>query len=290
MFYRKLLSLLYRVRAFFYRRSAAWAGSQFNVSPPAPVDPGTAEQVLAASGCRLRDFHIDIHAFEAFKREMMFPALYAFGCRDKKLLEHFISFSLLKPGFGDTYIDVGSQDSPFPEALLRRHVNAFSQDLAYRAGIHRRRIGSGADRIPIPDGSVDCISLQCTFEHFNGKVDMLFMKELQRILRPQGKCCIVPLYLTARLVNYIDPLYDRTDVLLDPDADIVGEIHLGGVFERTYSPDAFVRRVIASGRGLTYTLYRIHGVDAVSGSPQVRRVQYALLAEKNAAASAGTIH
>jgi len=205
---RKALVFIRRHKASAYSRSDAWKNHPLNIPEPAFNAEQIDKELKEIDICSLKEFNVNSLEYSDFKNKIKFSPLYAMSCRDKKILEHFIAFKMLSLKSGDTYIDVGSQDSPFTKLLRRSGIDAFSQDLEYKPGVHKWRIGSSADNIPMPDGSIDKMSMQCAFEHFNGGVDTGFIKELVRILRTGGKCCIVPLYLANIFLNYVDPTYD----------------------------------------------------------------------------------
>lgn len=276
---KKILSLKKHFKGRIYSKSEEWKKHPLNISED-PINYEPIDKELFNLNVPVVDFCVQPDEFSLFRNKIKFGPLYALRCRDKKILEHFIAFKLLNLQSGDTYIDVGSQDSPFSKALLKLGIDAYSQDIEYSPGLHKRRIGSSADNMPIANSSVDKVSLQCAFEHFNGRVDTNFIYELSRILCPHGKCCIVPLYLANIFTNYIDPLYDYSAISLDDGAKVIGEINLGGIFERKYSVDALKRRILLMNIGLKYMIFKIRNANLVSESPLIKRVRYALLIEK----------
>lgn len=190
-------------------------------------------------------------------------------CFLEKALEHFISFKLAKPKQAQIGIDIGSCQSVVP-AIVRRKFGAqmYGQDLEYPAGVHGDRIGSSADAIPLPDRSVDFMTLHCTFEHFEGRADTGFVRECARLLKPGGQTVILPLYLNANYCNVtgeVDPVV-RQGIGFDPDTKfhcIIPEWR--NRFGRHYSPAALNERVILPARaaGLQSRLLRCHGWEGV---------------------------
>src|SRR5579872_3260470 len=96
----------------------------------------------------------------------------------------------------------------------------------------------------LPACFADALTLHCSFEHFEGDTDVRFISEVQRVLRPAGRCIIIPLYLHHRYLTLADP-YDlaTTDVPLDAGAALVAFPGYGNRHGRLYDPEAFVRRV-----------------------------------------------
>jgi SAM-dependent methyltransferase len=184
-------------------------------------------------------------------------------CFIEKSLEHFLSIQLIKPRPGLIGIDIGSCQSVLPQIGRRVYkIQYYEQDLTYPAGIDGNRIGSSADAIPLPDESVDFMTLHCTFEHFEKNADTGFVKECARLLKKGGRTVILPLYLNERFCNITgetDPKV-QNQISFDADADhycLIPEWQ--NRFGRHYSPDAFVNRVWepALRYGLHPHLYRI---------------------------------
>jgi SAM-dependent methyltransferase len=282
----KARSARFKLRTRAYRRSVAWEANPLHperVGLP-PDEPGLLERLLRdmapVLGYAFEDVQLDPAAYQRFRARFPMPRLYAVGYKDKKALEHFIAFTQLDLGPGQTYVDIGSEGSPYPRLFRRIGVWAFSQDLAYRPGVHGWRIGSSADRLPLDERSVDRISLQCAFEHFEGSADGGFIRELSRVLRPGGRCVIVPLYLSNTFRNIVDPLLAE-GVEFDEGSARVAETDLGGRFERLYSP-ASLSRIVRPGLGLTYTLCRVANLDALvgTGPSAARRVNYFLRVDR----------
>lgn len=284
----KFSSEVHRIRSHAYRKSPQWAAH--------PLNPGNKEllrdqwreidrqlqEMSSKLDFELQDYPISAEDYFSFKKRCNVSWLYAMGYQDKKVLEHFISFKLLNLQAGDVYIDVASELSPFPEIFRKMFgVDAFSQDLTYKAGVHSRKIGSSADSIPLPNESVDKVSLQCAFEHFEGEIDARFIGELGRLLKPGGRCVIVPLYLSLTHQNIVDPLSNYRRIEFDDGATVIAEINLGGDFERVYSPAA-LSRILRKNAGLKFNIYRITGVEKLTADTgsAVFRVRYVLLITK----------
>lgn len=117
------------------------------------------------------------------------------GVWERKQLEHFLSIELMAPHKDGTYIDVAAAGSPVADVIATQYgARAYRQDLRWPAGVDEklRRIGSNANAIPLPDGSVDGIVTHNAIEHFEEHFDRGFMIEAGRLLKPGGVVCIIP--------------------------------------------------------------------------------------------------
>jgi SAM-dependent methyltransferase len=244
------------------------------------IEPGAGDSVqseLQASGLRIHELDVATYAqeFAEFVRQPCYTGEYkSYGgptdhCLLEKALEHFISFKLIKPTGQMVGIDVGSCKSVAPLILRETFgCQCYEQDLDYAAGIHENRIGSSADNIPLPDQSVDFMTLHCTYEHFEGGADSGFVRECARLLRPGGRAVVLPLYLNASHVNITGAVseHERAAITFDANAAhycVIPEWH--NRFGRHYSPAAFMARVVVPCRdvGLDPVCYRVRNWQAV---------------------------
>jgi len=279
----KLSAMRVKLRTRRLKASGGWASHALNKEIPETNWDGVAKRLAAAApglGLRIDSLPVDFEQYAAFKSEFAPGRFYAVGYKDKKILEHFIAHQLLDLRSGQVYIDVASENSPYPAQFRKRlGVEAYSQDLSYPPGKHGYTIGSGADSIPVPPASVDAISLQCAFEHFANAVDIRFIREAARILKPGGRCIVVPLYIGGTHLNIVDPVLDHSWIQFDENALPVGELDLGGTFERIYSPES-LHRIVIPHIGLHYTLYRVHIphslLEAADNVEAVLRIRYVL--------------
>lgn len=166
-------------------------------------------------------------------------------------------------------VDVGSCQSILPSLGRRVYgVRYYEQDLEYPAGINGDRIGSSADSIPLPDESIDFMTLHCTFEHFENNADTGFIKECARILKRGGSAVILPLYMSEVFCNVTGETNaeDREKIGFDVAADHYCLIpEWKNRFGRHYSPGAFMERVWrpAIANNLTPCLYKIENWEAI---------------------------
>jgi hypothetical protein len=175
-----------------------------------------------------------------------------------KMLEYYVSFRWLDLGPDDTYIDIAAQDCPFA-FFVRDHFGsrAYRQDLFYLAkGIHGEDIGGNAAQIPLPDGSVSKMSLHNSLEHFEGRSDIRFFKEAQRLLRPGGKLLVVPLFIADTYSTVKDAGW----------VDEEGVKHLwgeGARFARWYDLPHFKSRILDKSPQLGVEVYHVDNAAAV---------------------------
>jgi len=145
-----------------------------------------------------------------------YPKYYPWNLPEKAL-EHFLAFTLLDLKKNDHFIDVGAENSPHVEIFRRLSgCRGYVQDIMLKPGIHARKIGCDASRIPVAGGFFDAILAACSLEHFENDSDMDFLKEASRILRKKGKLVILPLYL------HTHPFY-----VTDPAFSVPGNVHFG---------------------------------------------------------------
>lgn len=131
-----------------------------------------------------------------------------------KQIQHLCTLQICKPELGQVWMDVASSSSPFPDImrfLYKQEI--YQQDLIYNSGVYGYKIGSNASSIPLPDASVDVITLHCSFEHFEHESDKGFILEAKRILRENGSILIVPIYLANKHTILTNPKYFLTQGL-----------------------------------------------------------------------------
>jgi hypothetical protein len=187
----------------------------------------------------------------------------------EKALEHFVSLKIAEPTPGKVFMDVGSCVSVVPEILRRYHgCECYVQDLELPAGVHGWNVGSNAAEIPLPNSSVDAMTLHCTFEHFEGDADSQFIGECARLLKTGGKAVILPLYVNSHWTNITGETDEakRKTIEFDDSASyfcVIPEWH--NRFGRHYSATSLLDRVlaVAVSLGLTVELLRVINFERV---------------------------
>ena len=155
----------------------------------------------------------------------------------------------------------------------------YYQDLTYRAGFYKDQIGCNATHIPLKNESVDKMTLHCTFEHFERDNDTLFIREASRLLKPGGKCFIIPLYLSSNFINFTAPsLFSLNRLRFDESAQCCKRFGFLNRFGRIYSPGEFKKRIISALKDLKPTVYWI---EDASWLPITKVMKFALMLEKN---------
>jgi len=227
---------------------------------------------LAGHGVEVHPYRIDVDAFWRYVDEMKYRELsYWDGGRmryaTEKWLEHFVSIDLLQPKKDEVFIDIASCYSPFPDIVREAWgCRTYRQDWLYHPGLHGDRIGGDASALPIPPEFADGLSLHCSFEHFERDRDMRFIREAERILRPGGRLCILPLY-TSKTYS-IETDLATWPTLGNPDFDRDAVICLfdgwGERHGRFYDAPHFIERIIGNLGSLRLDLYRVENHHEVA--------------------------
>ncbi len=246
------------------------------------------ERILLSAGIPIEGFDISniVREYQLFKNLSEYenyksPNEYTF-C--EKVLEHYLTLLLINPKTGMIGVDVGSCASIIPTLGKRIYgVEYFAQDLMYPKRIHGNQIVSNAKSIPLPNESVDFITLHCAFEHFENNADIGFIKESARLLKKGGKAVIVPFYMCESFCNLTaekDPQAQKK-IGFDSDADYycyISDWH-NLPFCRYYSPASFINRIwqTCCTNGLRARLYKIDNWSAIHKNIWMR---WALVIEK----------
>ena len=212
------------------------------------------EDLKKGINCPLKNYDLDFDKFKAWV-EQKFPD-YREVHRDiyrKKLIELYASFKALDIRKNETYADLaGGRFTYINEIDCKRKI---LHDLHVSTELKKQMEGvaeiveSSAESIPLPDKSIDCISSHHSFDHFQGNVDTVFIKEICRLLSKGGRCMIIPVLIGSRYLevtnnkNFKKHFDKRAEILFDESATLPGR-ELSGYFARIYDVRAFRERVL----------------------------------------------
>jgi SAM-dependent methyltransferase len=198
-----------RMNNFFINRVLTRADSAQAARLPVPITSLSLEE---ADYFRL----VDTRPLHQYKR---------YSYLHSKPLEYLSTITLMDLQGGETILDAaGGSDAEYLKALklyTGLPVKLYCQDALVSTNSHNHGItyiGGTIENVPLPDESLDCISCHHSFEHFQKDLDMLFIKEAIRLLRPNGKLIIIPLFLTnipAEIWN------ERPPARFDADARLI---------------------------------------------------------------------
>ena len=178
----------------------------------------------------------------------------------KKIKEHFVAADLLNLNKSDTYIDIASQYSPAPLVYERLFGGTvLRQDFDYPVGKHGRVLGGSAAKLEVESESASKMAMHCSFEHFEGDEDLLFIQEAERVLTKGGSLAIVPLYLCDEYFIRTNPylwasLPNNEWPRFDAEAKIYCPKDAANRHERFYSSDKFIQRIVQNTK-MKVTIY-----------------------------------
>ena len=197
----------------------------------------------------------------------------------RKVMEHFLSFEILKPKSDGIYIDVAAASSPVYIILREKYgvTESYRQDLNLSKSKDKYLIVSNACEIPLPSKNIDGITLHNSWEHFEGQDDINFLSESTRLLKPGGKLCILPLELSVRTEILTSPLvweskYPRLKGVpfFDPNAFIYINEEKKQRQEKKYSV-SHLANILKKFRGkLTFEI--IHNQNLTDNHPDLRNL------------------
>jgi len=111
----------------------------------------------------------------------------------KKLIELYTTYVLLDIRKDNEYLDAAGGRFTYADKIDCQR--SFLQDIRVpkdmitTIGNKVKLISSSAARIPLNSQSIDSISCHHSFDHFQGDTDILFIKEVQRLLKRGGEMC-----------------------------------------------------------------------------------------------------
>jgi len=221
------------------------------------VRPLPAEDVARSTGVPFRYLDATSEEYLAWLEQVK-PPQPPDGPFSKKPLEFYGTWRLLDPRPEDVLLDAAGGVYTYVDLVNVRE--RYLHDLSIAPALRQRLeplvtcLESDAAHIPLPDASVDKISCHHSFEHFEGDSDIRFIGEIQRLLRPGGRACILPIFIAGRYYEMTTDFtlakrYDRlARRLIDPTAQLPG----GNGYARVYDAAALRRRVLDSIEGSAF--------------------------------------
>lgn len=223
---------------------------------------------------RMERFRIAPEKYHIWLQQANYPQDSYQGNFAEKTLEHYLTVELLDLKSTDVVIDIASSNSPFVDVTERTiGCRIYEQDLIYPPGIWGRKIGGDAAHIPLPDNSIDKLTLHCSFEHFEKTADCEFIHECSRLLRIGGQCAIVPFYIVEQRFHLNNPMCkDRDGLVFDTNTQIIQDPYWAMLrFARFYDVDSFKERIVAHlGDSLKATIQFIENEKDVDPSCYVK--------------------
>jgi ubiquinone/menaquinone biosynthesis C-methylase UbiE len=176
----------------------------------------------------------------------------------KKALEFFFSSTILQLKSKDHVMDAAGGRSDYLDMVKNEYGcrNKYLTDHIYTGTKTKSDgltvVGGDISQIHLPNKSLTKISCHHAFEHFQGDRDIGFIREIGRLLKPKGKACIIPLFLTDRYAECWNTehkaLFDvSAELIVDKSSSIPGADD-DGHFARFYSADALKYRVVAAAK------------------------------------------
>lgn len=255
------------------------------------IDSNYIADSLSQLGCKVIKTEIDFNSFNKWFDKIDYINNYPQYVAEfnegplltSKALQHFISLELLKLRGEFVFMDVASSNSVVPQIIAKHYPDSsvYKQDLNYEIGVNEKCIGSNADSIPLPDDSVDFITLHCSWEHFESTSDFDFLKEGSRLLRKGGRLCIIPLYMANIHAIHTSPSvyahkYINQNNLpqFDPRAKLIIRDEIKQRQSKFFSPKCLSDDLHQLSDLLNFTVHYFTNHEAVQRCPS-----FALLAE-----------
>ncbi len=231
-------------------------------------DVGHINAELEKLEMHFKTYSIDLNSFDPYYKKAIktWPLNYqkAYGELFKeKVLEHYLSESILCSNPNDAYIDVAAGSAHFYSTMItnKYKCQAYSMDYEYPKGVNGNKIGCDATDIPLSDDFCTKVALHCAFEMFENENDILLISELARIIRPGGEFVIVPLYLHQEAHILSSPTISTYPISYHDEKRVWRRNFVRAA--RFYSPHTLKRRIIRQLKEFTYTVFHIANVKEV---------------------------
>jgi SAM-dependent methyltransferase len=217
------------------------------------IRPVEFDQLRVLDGLTVGYLDLDERFFKNWVPQY-FPAWPQLGSiHHKKLLEFYATFLLSDPLPTSVIMDVAAGCRTYiPQVTCAgRYIQDLKicHELRISAAGQAQFIEGDAGQIDLPDESLDIMTGHHSFEHFRADSDTLFVGEVQRLLKPAGRCCIVPIFIADKYVEItnkftFDLKFDsESHLLIDPTSAFPGGVRSGG-YARVYSIESFSNRVL----------------------------------------------
>jgi SAM-dependent methyltransferase len=194
----------------------------------------------------------------------------------QKSIQHYLSIVFWDIKKDDIYLDVASSNSVFPNILqdVYKLPVVYKQDLKYPKGLHGSTIGGNADSISLPDQSVNHMAMHCSLEHFEYGADVGILREAARLLKPKGRLCIVPLYLSSTDFVVTSPSLwfnrePKTMPSFDEDSTVCISEHAKQRYIKHYSANSFIRKIALPFKDtFNISIYYFENFQEIDGCPE----------------------
>lgn len=268
------------IRSFYGKKIRKGHISEEHLQNPL-LDEELAEG-FKQNNIEVTDLIIEEKEYREYLQQANYPETYYGGGPDKKsnftekTLEHYVSSKFIEFNAETVYIDIAAGTSPFYKIVEKLYnvKEIYRQDLIFKKGIHGNRIGGLASEIPLPDESVDAVTLHCSLEHFEGDSDIRFFREMERILKEGGKIIILPFYLAHEYTIHVDPIYNFLKFHypdLDPKANL-RYCNWYQYFSRHYDIPALKERILNRSKKLKLKICRVTNFKEIDPSCYLRFV------------------
>lgn len=220
----------------------------------------------------VKHVHISQTEFDEFERKFSFKEFYdeQWPRYQRKICEYLIVDKILH--FSDKqdesyfYIDAMSSSSKWASDLKQKYgIKAYSVDINSPSNATECFIKANVTKLPFEDESIDAISVQSGIELLPGEDDIKFMKEVQRVLKPKGKCIILPLYLNPEFCNLYGRSYYKEQTEKDEGAIDYIRLDYDIPFTRLYDLINLKKRLLSiTDEGSCWSIYIIDSDDSIN--------------------------
>ena len=239
----------------------------------------------------VKHIHISKAEFDEFEKRFDFEKVYDkhWVRYQRKVCEYLVADKILP--FSAThsepyvYIDAMSSSSGWASDLHQKYgINAYSVDINEPPNAGNCFIRADVTQLPFEDSSIDALSVQSGIELLPGEGDIKFIKEAQRVLKPNGKCIILPLYLNSEFCNLYGRSYYKRKVVRDLGGAIsYVRMDFDLPFTRLYDLCNLKKRLLSTAEQSCWYIYIIEADDLISLSDNRDSfiyLRYALVYEK----------